>query len=142
MLAPLKDRSILTRSGADGDPEGVQETRLRKALREARQALRQAAIKGVRETVTLTNEINRLTEEKRQLRQRLDELENGQAIVALGQQLVALRAENDALIDAARRVCRLNRSLRIAHGECEHLRTAQAHALDHLQTRVSEDANT
>ncbi len=142
MLAPLKDRSILARSGADGDPEGAAETRLRKALREARQALRQAAIKGVRESVTLTNEINRLTEEKRQLRQRLDELENGQTIVALGQQLVALRAENDALIDAARRVCRLNRSLRIAHGECERLRTARAHALDHLQTRVSEDANT
>lgn len=142
MLAPLKDRSVLARADADDDPEEDTETMLRNALREARQALRRAATQGVRQTVALTNEINRLSEENRQLRQRLEELENGQSIVALGQQLMALRAENDALIAAARRVCDLNHGLRAAHGECERLSVAREQALDHLQTRVSEDANT
>ncbi|WP_434517004.1 hypothetical protein AB6Q56_10590 [Dechloromonas sp. ARDL1] len=141
MLAPLKDRSVLARSGEDDDPEEDTETMLRNALREARQALRRAATRGVRQTVALTNDINRLSEENRQLRQRLEELENGQSIVALGQQLMALRAENDALIAAARRVCDLNHGLRTAHGECERLRAAREQALDHLQTGIFQNAH-
>ncbi len=138
MLAPLKDRSILARSGEGGERDT--ETMLRQALREARQTLRLAAAKGARQTVALTNDIHRLNEENRQLRQRLDELENGQSIIALGQQLMALRAENDALIAAARRVSHLNRRLRAAHGECKRLIAAREHALDRLELSANPDA--
>jgi seryl-tRNA synthetase len=138
MLAPLKDRSILARSGEGSDRDT--ESTLRQALREARQTLRLAAAKGARQTVALINDIHRLNEENRQLRQRLDELENGQVIVALGQQMMSLRAENDAMIAAVRRVCHLNRRLRAAHGECKHLSTAREHALDHLELSAQHDA--
>ena len=119
MLAPLKDRGILVRAAEDADDD---ETALRQALRHARQAQRRAAIQGARQIVALTNEIHRLTELNRQLRSRLDELESGQTLVSLGQQLMALRAENDALIDSARfRPCAAARHppfrpLRLARG--------------------------
>jgi len=140
MLAPLKDRSILARSGEGGDRDT--ETMLRQALREARQMLRLAAAKGARQTVALTNDIHRLNEENRQLRQRLDELENGQSIIALGQQLMALRAENDALIAAARRVSHLNSRLRAVHCECKRLIAAREQALDRLEQGTKPDATT
>lgn len=140
MLAPLKDRSILARS-AEGNARDT-EAMLRQALREARQALRLAASKGARQSVALTNDIHRLHEENRQLRQRLDELENGQSIVALGQQLLALRAENDALIAAARRISHLNRRLRATHGECKQLSAAREHALNRLELSLKPDAIT
>ena len=139
MLAPLKDRSILARFGG-GDRDRDTESMLRHALRDARQALRLTATKGARQTVALTNDINRLSEENRQLRQRLDELENGQTVVALGQQLMALRTENDALFAAAGRICHLNRSLRAARGECERLNVERERALDDLKTSVDRDA--
>ena len=129
MLAPLKDRGILIRAEDDaGDTEAA----LRLALRQARQSQRRAATMGARQIVALTNEINRLTEQNRQLRNRLDELENGQTLVAFGQQLMALRAENDALIAAAHRVWQLDRTLSAAHRECERLANERNAALDRL----------
>ena len=133
MLAPLKDRGILARAA---DDTGDSETALRQALRHARQAQRQAATHGARQIVALTNEINRLTELNRQLRSRLDELENGQTLVTLGQQLMALRTENDALNDAAQRLWHLDRSLGAAHRECERLARVRDAAIDHLHDHI------
>lgn len=118
MLAPLKDRGILIRAENEARES---ESALRLALRNARQAQRRAATRGAREVIALTNEINRLSEANRQLRSRLDELESSQVLITLGQQLMALRAENDALIDAARRICHLERRLCAACDECERL---------------------
>lgn len=138
MLAPLKDRSILARSGIADEPAGDTETVLRQALRQARMALRRAASRGARQVVGLTNDINRLSEQNRQLRQRLDELENGQTLVALGQQLMALREENDALIAAAQRVWTLDRTLCAAHRECERLARERDQAIDCLRASTSD----
>ena len=122
MLAPLKDRSILLRAD---DESTDNEAALRLALR-------QAAAHGARQSIALTNEVARLSEHNRQLRNRLDELENGQVIVALGQQLMALRAENEALLAAAHRVCSLNQALHATRREGERLARARNDALDCL----------
>lgn len=132
MLAPLKDRSILARSGSADAPASDTESVLRQALRQARLALRRAATQGARQTIALTNEVSHLKEMNRQLRSRLDDLENGQTIVSLGQQLMALRHENDALIAAAHRVWYLDRTLSAAHLECERLARERDSALDQL----------
>lgn len=129
MLAPLKDRSILLRAD---DESTDNEAALRLALRQARQAQRQAAAHGARQSIALTNEVARLSEHNRQLRNRLDELENGQVIVALSQQLMALRAENEALLAAAHRVCSLNQALHATRREGERLARARDDALDCL----------
>lgn len=129
MLAPLKDRSILLRAGEEAADS---EAALRLALRQARQAQRRAAEHGARQTITLTNEVNRLNELNRQLRSRLDELESGQVIVALGQQLMALRAENEALLAAAHQLCHLDRALNASRRDSERLARARDHALDCL----------
>lgn len=131
MLAPLKDRSILTRDEGNS-PVSDAEHALRLALRQARQAQRRAATQGARQSIALTNEIARLTEQNRQLTNRLDELENGQTLVSLAQQLMSLRHENDALIAAAHRVWYLDRRLNAAHRECERLARERDSALDLL----------
>ncbi|MBF1165580.1 MAG: hypothetical protein HXL68_11130 [Dechloromonas agitata] len=133
MLAPLKDRGILVRAAEDADDD---ETALRQALRHARQAQRRAAIQGAQQIVALTNEIHRLTELNRQLRSRLDELESGQTLVSLGQQLMALRAENDALIDSAQRLWQIDRSLDAAHRACERLARARDAAVNDLRDNI------
>lgn len=133
MLAPLKDRGILLRAA---DDTGDSETALRQALRHARQDQRRAAAHGARQIVALTNEVNRLTELNRQLLSRLDELENGQTLVTLGQQLMALRAENDALIAAAQRLCHLDRRLGEAHRECERLARVRDAAVGQLHDNI------
>lgn len=126
MLAPLKDRGILRRAEPGADESAWT---LREALRHARQAQKRAAIDGARQVVALKNEINRLSESNRLLQNRLDELENGQAIVALGQQLMAQRQENEMLLANAQRLCFLDRSLCAAQGECERLARARDAAL-------------
>lgn len=139
MLAPLKDRSVLAASSAEELAADDMESALRKALRQARQAQRRAATRGASQVIGLTNEVNRLKEQNRQLRTRLDELENGQTIVALGQQLMALREENDALIAAAHRVWTLDRTLCAAHHECERLARERDNAIARLQASASSD---
>ena len=64
MLAPLKDRSILLRAD---DESTDNEAALRLALRQARQAQRQAAEHGARQSIALTNEVARLSEHNRQM---------------------------------------------------------------------------
>lgn len=136
MLAPLKDRGILIRAEDDtGDTEAA----LRLALRQARQSQHRAATQGARQVVALTNEINRLTELNRQLRSRLDELENGQTMIAFAQQLMALRAENDALIAAAHRLWHLDRHLSAAHREYQRLTSERNTALGRLYDGAKTD---
>lgn len=141
MLAPLKDRSILERE-ADDAPDAAETLALRLALRQSRQAQKRAATLSTRQIVELTNAGNRLSEHNRQLQQRLDELENGQTLLALGQQLMALREENDALIAAAHRVWQLDRTLSAAHRECERLARQRDNAVDRLQAGASSAART
>lgn len=141
MLAPLKDRSILERE-ADDAPDAAETQALRLALRQSRQAQKRAATLSTRQIVELTNAANRLSEHNRQLQQRLDELENGQTLLALGQQLMALREENDALIAAAHRVWQLDRTLSAAHRECERLARQRDNAVDRLQAGASSAART
>lgn len=141
MLAPLKDRSILERE-ADDAPDAAETLALRLALRQSRQAQKRAATLSTRQIVELTNAANRLSEHNRQLQQRLDELENGQTLLALGQQLMALREENDALIAAAHRVWQLDRTLSAAHRECERLARQRDNAVDRLQAGASSAART
>ena len=120
------------RQNSAGLDLSVKADRERLALRQARQAQRQAAEHGARQSIALTNEVARLSEHNRQLRNRLDELENGQVIVALGQQLMALRAEYEALLAAAHRVCSLNQALHATRREGERLARARDDALDCL----------
>lgn len=140
MLAPLKDRSILQRDCA-GDDHGetgllAENAALRKSLRQSRQMQKRSATISTRQIVELTNNNHRLTELNRHLQARIIELESGQAIIALGQQLMALRQENDELADAAQRVWFLDRTLCAAHHECERLARERDSALNCLQKRA------
>jgi len=129
MLAPLKDRSIIERESRS--PHSHEQTTvadlhtdnrwLRTALRQARQNQRRSATEAARRIVALTNDINRLEEQNAALRHRLEEFASGQAIVSLGQQLMALSEANDQLIAAAQRVWYLDKTLCAAHHECERL---------------------
>lgn len=133
MLAPLKDRSVLEREPAPGISKQEAETlALRLALRDARSAQRRSATLSARKIIELTNEVNRLAEFNARLQSRVDELENGQAVVALGQQLVALRHENEEMATAAHRLWFLDRTLCAAHRECERLARERDAALDSL----------
>lgn len=68
-------------------------------------------MRSARKVVELTNEANHLTELNARLQTRVDELKNGQTIVALGQQLMALRDQNEQMAVAARRLWLLDRTL-------------------------------
>lgn len=129
MLAPLKDRSILE----SADEPDEENRMLRLALRRARQAQKRSATLSARQLVEMTNRLQLAEERNRQLQARLDEMENGQAITALAQQLVELRQENDELIDAAKRLWFLDRTLCAAHRECERLAQERDTALEKLQ---------
>lgn len=138
MLAPLKNRALLERD--DGDPQqdlppldghhaaprenarlASDNVALRQALRHARQAQKRSATLAARKIIELSNEINRLSEQNAQLRNRLTEHESGLAIVSLGQRLMVLQQANDELAAAAQRVWFLDKTLRAAHQECARL---------------------
>lgn len=139
MLAPLKDRNIIERASPAGNQSAhelrVDNAALKQSLRQARQTQKRTATVSAGKIVALTNENQRLSELNRHLQQRLDELESGQTMVALGQQLMALRQENEELAEAAQRIWFLDRTLCAAHRECERLARERDRALDCLQTR-------
>lgn len=132
MLAPLKDRTILEREPAEATLQ-AENAALKLSLRQARQAQKRTATLTARQIVGLTNEINHLNEVNRLLQARLAELESGQAVIVLGQQLMALRQENDDLTEAAQRLWYLDRTLCAAHRECERLACERDAALAGLQ---------
>ena len=139
MLAPLKDRSILERDSADQPSESellAENAALTLRLRQVRQFQKRTATANTCRIVALTNENFRLTELNRQRQQRIDELESGQVIIGLGQQLMALQQKNDELIEAVQRIWFLDRTLDAAHQECERLARERDNALACLQSRV------
>ncbi|MCG2579107.1 hypothetical protein LZ012_19125 [Dechloromonas sp. XY25] len=137
MLAPLKDRSLLEREPAIAENE-AEILALRLALRDARSAQRRSATLSARKVVGLTNEVNRQSELNARLQLQVDELENGQAIVALGQQLMALRDHNEQMAAAAHRLWFLDRTLGAAHRECERLARERDAALDSLHDKSTD----
>lgn len=158
MLAPLKDRAVLERD--DDDPQrdlppveaypspDTGNTRLaseiialRLALRQSRRNQKRNATLAARKINNLSNEINRLAELNTKLQERLAEYESGQAVVRLGQQLMALHTANEELSAAAHRVWYLDKTLQAAHRECERLANERDSALSGLGKRVSRQLN-
>jgi predicted RNase H-like nuclease (RuvC/YqgF family) len=137
MLAPLKDRSVLEREPAISKQD-AEMLALRLALRDARSAQRRSATLSARKIIELTNEVNRLAEFNARLQLRVDELENGQAIVALGQQLMALRDQNEQMAAATHRLWFLDRTLCAAHRECERLARERDAALASLHDNSAD----
>lgn len=116
MLAPLKDRSIIEQEA----PE-LEVSHLKLALRQARIQQRRSATLSAKKIIAQENEINRLRQLLDESRRRLFELESGQAIIELGQRLMQLRARNDELVEAARRLWTLDKTLCAARAECQRL---------------------
>lgn len=137
MLAPLKDRNLIEReTGAKTEAElHADNAALKLRLRQARQMQKRTATLSTRKIIELTNENHRLAELNSHLQKRLAELESGEAIVALGQQLMSIRQENEDLLEAAKGVWFLDRTLCAARRECERLARERDHALDCLQSR-------
>lgn len=132
MLAPLKDRSILRPAMADEPPTQVGDSRrlarledenraLKAALRATRQQLRRNATEQTRTTIAQRNEISRLQLLAEQHRAARDRLASGQAMIDMGRRLMALSEANERLVEAARRVWHLDRTIGQAHRECERL---------------------
>jgi hypothetical protein len=140
MLAPLKDRNLIER---DTDCRTAAELHadnaaLKLRLRQARQMQKRTATLSTRKLIELTNEKQRLAELNLHLQKRLAELESGETIVALGQQLMSIRQENDELLEAAKCVWFLDRTLCAARRECERLARERDNALDCLQSRSGQ----
>lgn len=132
MLAPLKDRSILQQATADDTPswEDLAERlaaledenkALKSALRATRQQLRRNATEHTRTMVAQSNEISRLQLVVEQHQSAVDHLASGQAMIEMGQRLVALSDANEHLVEAAQRVWHLDKTICQAHRECERL---------------------
>lgn len=134
MLAPLKDRSVLERAPETGEAAAphAENAALRQALKQARKTQKRAA------TLAATR-IAGLNDANRQLQARIAQLESGQAIVALGQQLMALRTKNDELSAGLRQLWALDRNLCAAHRECERLARERDSALACLACRRLPD---
>lgn len=123
MLAPLKDRSLIEREPAISADQHIAQLEaanaiLTSALRQSRQAQRRSATLAARKIVSQANEINRLETLHQTARRRIEALESGQAIIELGRRLMALSEANEQLIDAARRVWTLDKTLCAAREEC------------------------
>ena len=137
MLAPLENRSLIEREPALSLEERVTQLEaanlaLRDALRESRQAQKRSATQAARKIVAQTNEISRLQSLLHASRERAAALESGQAIVELGRRLILLSEANAELAAAARRVCRLDKTLCTAHAECLRLSSARDQAIHFL----------
>lgn len=137
MLAPLKDRSLIEREPAITADERIAQLEsanatLSSALRQSRQAQRRNATLAARKIVSQANEISRLETLCRTAQQRVAALESGQAIVDLGRRLMALSEANEQLIDAARRVWTLDKTLCAAREECARMASERDLAIRRL----------
>ena len=144
MLAPLKNRSLIEREPSLSAEERVAQLEsanlaLRNALRQSRQAQKRSATLAARKIVAQDNEITRLETLHRAARERVEALESGQAIVELGQRLMALSEANAQLTDAAQRVWVLDKTLCAAHEECARLARERDHAILHLAKDYRRD---
>lgn len=123
MLAPLEDRSVLTR---DGDDAAVRK--------------RRGSRRGGRRIVALSAEITRLTKLCERQRQQLDSYASGLPIVALGRKLMELNEANRQLRGDALRAVKLARIVELSRAECLRLhaeRDALARELHRLQAAAA-----
>ena len=141
MLAPLKNRSLIERESPLSLEERVAQLEsanlaLCNALRQSRQIHRRSATLAARKIVAQANEISRLETLHLAARQRVEALESGQAMVELGQRLMALSEANEQLADAARRVWLLDKTVCAAHEECARLARERDQAILHLESNA------
>ena len=149
MLAPLKDRNLIERDNGMGcvtDTPHLADLQaenmaLRLALRQARRGQRRSATLAARQIIALNNEVSRLQQLNRSLQQQCDELTSGQAIVSLGQRLMALEENNAQLLAAAQQVWYLDKSLCAAHHECERLARERDAAISCLRSDLPHLSN-
>lgn len=141
MLAPLKDRSVLERAPEAGEATAphTENAALQQALKQARKTQKRAATLAAARIADLEQANGSLNEVNRQLQARIAQLESGQAIVALGQQLMAVRTKNDELSAGLRQLWALDRNLCAAHRECERLARERDSALADLACRRLSD---
>lgn len=127
MLAPLKDRSVISSASEPTAPERppceiqTEIEDLRLALRESRQRLRQGAWQSTRQITRLNAEVSRLQQLCHRYEQQLEDYASGVAIVELGQSLMRLSENNERLKQAAHRVWLLEKNLDAAHDACQQL---------------------
>ena len=145
MLAPLKNRSVIERESSPGNGDAsapadliAENAALRLALRQARRSQRRSATLSTRQVVALNNEVSRLQQLNLSLQQRCEEYASGQAIVSLGQRLMALEESNAQLLAAAQQVWYLDKSLCAAHHECERLARERDAAISCLRTDLAQ----
>lgn len=148
MLAPLKDRSLIERDDGAAAPQALplsdlqaENMALRLALRQARRSQRRSATLAARQIVALNNEVSRLQQLNLSLQQQCEEYASGQAIVGLGQRLMALEESNAQLLAAAQQVWYLDKSLCAAHHECERLARERDAAISCLRSAPALRAN-
>ncbi|WP_374326783.1 hypothetical protein [Azonexus sp.] len=136
MLAPLENRAILEREtrpdNTQGNPLLAENLALRHALRQARSSRKRLLTLHATRLAEQDERLKALENERDALRQRLGQFESGQAIVELGQQLMAARAAEQQLMAAIQRVWQLDKTLCAAHRECERL----ANERDRLARRL------
>lgn len=143
MLAPLENRAILEKepdeSAADARLQALENENaaLRRALQKARSSQKRMITLNATRSVDQANRIALLETQSSNQRARIAQLESGQAIIELGQQLMALREANEQLIAAAQRVWHLDKTICAAHRECERL----ARERDDLAFRLCRHAS-
>lgn len=138
MLAPLEDRSTLEREPPAEAGLARANAHLRMALNLARREHKRAAAAAAKAIERRDGEIDRLRQLLDETGRRLEALESGRAIVALGQRLMQLSERNDALMSAAQRLWTLDRTLGAARAECQRL----ARERDGLAARLAAHPGT
>lgn len=125
MLAPLENRAILECEPAIEETHDnrllAENIALRHALRLARSSRKRLLTLHAARLAEQAEQLDALESERNALRQRLEQLESGQAIIELGRQLIEAREANQQLMAAAQRVWHLDKTLCAAHRECERL---------------------
>lgn len=140
MLAPLKDRRILERDDDDAEATALraENQMLRQALKQARRMQKRSATQAAAKIAGL-EQVNRdLADAENRLHVQLAAYESGQAVIALGQQLMEMRSRNDELSAGLRQVWALDRNLCAAHRECERLARERDAALGGLQPAADQ----
>ena len=140
MLAPLKNRNLLEREPEDSSEQRINDLEsenavLQQALRVARSSQKRMALRNSNHSIEQTNRISALETFCKNYRNRISELESGQAIIELGRQLMEAKETHQKLLTTAQRVWHLDENISLAHRQCERLareRDSLALCLHHL----------
>jgi hypothetical protein len=118
MLAPLKDRRLLTVRGCDEECAVEKEmTELRRALRASRLRLRHSALQSTSQIMGLNAEVARLQAMCERQAQQIARYAAGAVIVDLGRRLMELSEANSRLVNDSRRAVVLERVLGMTEAE-------------------------